>query len=301
MNPLTTVMLVLVSLVVIVGCGKRTTSSQPTAEGETPPIAEAQEVLKPVTKKPVGETTDRTAETTGPTRNAEEQPEAAGLESKTAEPVSAFADSRTRMVDDQLAGRDINDRRVLSAMRRIPRHEFVPDKLRYLAYSDQPLPIGHDQTISQPYIVALMTQLARPEADARALDIGTGSGYQAAVLAELVEKVYSIEIVRPMADSARQRLKRLGYTNVQVICGDGYRGLPEEAPFDLIIVAAAPDHVPEPLVKQLAPGGRIVIPVGTFFQNLLVIEKLSDGTVRKENVAPVRFVPMTGEAEKNRD
>jgi protein-L-isoaspartate(D-aspartate) O-methyltransferase len=145
-----------------------------------------------------------------------------------------------------------------------------------------------------------MTQLARAEATDRALDIGTGSGYQAAVLAELVERVYSIEILRPLAESARERLKRLGYSNVQVICGDGYRGLPDEAPFDLIIVAAAPDHIPEPLVEQLAPGGRIIIPVGRFFQDLLVIEKLSDGTLREENVAPVRFVPMTGEAQENK-
>ena len=211
----------------------------------------------------------------------------------------AFAELRNGMVDHQLAVRDIRDRRVLSVMRHVPRHEFVPADLRGLAYSDHPLLIGHDQTISQPYIVALMTQLARPKPDGRALDIGTGSGYQAAVLAELVEKVYSIEIIRPLADSARERLKRLGYSNVEVICGDGYRGLPEQAPFDVIIVAAAPDHVPEPLVKQLAPGGRMVIPVGRFFQNLLVIKKLSDGTVRKENVAPVAFVPMTGEAQND--
>ncbi|MDH3719771.1 MAG: protein-L-isoaspartate(D-aspartate) O-methyltransferase [Planctomycetota bacterium] len=202
------------------------------------------------------------------------------------------------MVDRQLAGRDITDRRVLDAMRRIPRHEFVPDDSRDRAYLDRPLPIGHDQTISQPYIVALMTQLARTKPEARALDIGTGSGYQAAVLAELVEQVYSIEILCPLADSARERLKTLGYTNVVVTCGDGYQGLPEKAPFDLIIVAAAPDHVPEPLVQQLTAGGRLIIPIGRFFQNLLVIEKQPDGTIRKENVAPVAFVPMTGEAQE---
>ncbi|MBN2290809.1 MAG: protein-L-isoaspartate(D-aspartate) O-methyltransferase, partial [Pirellulales bacterium] len=205
------------------------------------------------------------------------------------------------MVERQLAGRDITDKRVLAAMGRIPRHEFVPDDLRKVAYIDRPLPIGHKQTISQPYIVALMTQLACPKPKSRALDIGTGSAYQAAVLGELVEKVYSIEIVRPLADSARKRLAKLGYKNIEVIHGDGYRGLPKQAPFDLIIVAAAPDHVPQPLVDQLAPGGRLVIPVGKYFQNLLVIRKNADGTIHKENVAPVAFVPMTGEAQDKKD
>ncbi len=209
-----------------------------------------------------------------------------------------FAEQRQQMVDRQLAGRDIRDPRVLAAMRGVPRHAFVPEMFRDISYADRPLPIGHDQTISQPYIVALMTQLARPQPAARALDIGTGSGYQAAILAQLVKKVYSIEILCPLADSARQRLKSLGYTNVEVICGDGYRGLPDKAPFDLIIVAAAPDHVPPPLVQQLAVGGRLVIPVGRFFQDLLVIEKRADGTLHRENVAPVAFVPMTGEAEQ---
>ncbi|MEA1952000.1 MAG: protein-L-isoaspartate(D-aspartate) O-methyltransferase, partial [Planctomycetota bacterium] len=214
---------------------------------------------------------------------------------------AAFAELRNKMVDRQLAGRDITDPRVLDAMRRIPRHEFVPDDLRDLAYIDRPLQIGHKQTISQPYIVALMTQLAGTKPASCALDIGTGSGYQAAVLGELVEKVHSIEIVRPLADSARKRLAKLGCKNIEVIHGDGYRGLPQKAPFDLIIVAAAPDHVPEPLVEQLAPGGCLVIPVGSFYQNLLVIKKLPDGTVHRENVAPVAFVPMTGEAREKRD
>ena len=159
------------------------------------------------------------------------------------------------MVEEQLKGRDITDTRVLDVMAKVPRHLFVPEEERPWAYADHPLPIGLGQTISQPYIVALMTQLALPRKAARALDVGTGSGYQAAVLAELVKEVCSIEILCPLADSARARLKGMGYGNVEVRCGDGYRGWPEKAPFDVIIVAAAPDHVPEPLVQQLAPGG----------------------------------------------
>jgi len=169
--------------------------------------------------------------------------------------------ARKRMVEQDLRGRDITDKRVLDAMGRIRRQEFVPPDLRNMAYADRPLPIGHDQTISQPYIVALMTQLVRPKPGSRALDIGTGSGYQAAVLAELCKEVYSVEILKPLADSAKKRLARLGYKNVTVRSGDGYRGWPKHAPFDLIIVAAAPDHVPQPLIDQLAPGGRLVIPV----------------------------------------
>jgi protein-L-isoaspartate(D-aspartate) O-methyltransferase len=197
------------------------------------------------------------------------------------------------MVKEQLAARDITDKRVLAAMRRVRRHLFVPESLRDLAYSDRPLPIGHGQTISQPYIVALMTQLGKPGKDERALDIGTGSGYQAAVLAELVQQVYSIEILCPLADAARQRLESLGYNNVDVRCGDGYAGWPEHAPFDVIIVAAAPEHVPQPLIDQLAPGGQLVIPVGRHYQELVVIEKQPDGRVKRRSVAPVAFVPMT--------
>lgn len=209
-----------------------------------------------------------------------------------------LAESRRQMVDEQLRARDISDARVLAAMRRVERHRFVPDDLGEFAYSDQPLPIGHRQTISQPYIVALMTQEARPRPRARALDIGTGSGYQAAVLAELCREVFTIEIIEPLAASARRRLAELGYRNVEVRCGDGYRGWPEKAPFDVIIVAAAPDHIPQPLVDQLAPGGRLVIPVGRHYQDLLVVERQPDGTVRRWSVAPVAFVPMTGEAEQ---
>lgn len=205
---------------------------------------------------------------------------------------------RLRMVDEQLRGRDITDAGVLDAMSRVPRHLFVPESLSELAYADRPLPIGQQQTISQPYIVALMTQLSGVQAGEKALDVGTGSGYQAAVLAELVEHVYSIEIVEPLADEARQRLARLGYQNIEVRHGDGYRGWPQHAPFDVIIVAAAADHVPQPLIEQLAPRGRLVMPVGKFFQSLIVIEKQADGTLRRESVAPVAFVPMTGEAQR---
>lgn len=205
-----------------------------------------------------------------------------------------YAALRRRMVQDQLQGRDITDGRVLEVMGRVPRHVFVPETLRESAYFDAALPIGHGQTISQPYIVALMTQLARPAPEDRALDVGTGSGYQAAVLAELVEQVDSIEILRPLAEQAERRLARLGYDNVEVRHGDGYAGWPEHAPFDIIIVAAAPDHVPQPLVEQLAEGGRLVIPVGTGWDmDLQLIEKDPKGNVSQRAVAPVAFVPMT--------
>ena len=206
--------------------------------------------------------------------------------------------ARQRMLDSHLVDRGITDRGVLEAMGRIRRQEFVPEVFADVAYADRPLPIGHNQTISQPYIVALMTELVRPKATSRVLDIGTGSGYQTAVLAEICKEVYSIEIVRPLAEDARARLAGLGYKNVTVRHGDGYRGWPEQAPFDAILVAAAPEHVPQPLIDQLAPGGRLVIPVGRFFQELLLIEKQPDGTVKRYVVAGVAFVPMTGEAEE---
>jgi len=209
-----------------------------------------------------------------------------------------YAAPRARMVEEQLRRRDIRDPRVLEVMGRVPRHEFVSASQRRLAYADGPLPIGYDQTISQPYIVALMTQLARPRAGGRALDIGTGSGYQAAVLAGLTGEVYSIEILCPLANEARARLARLGYANVEVRCGDGYRGWPEQAPFDAIILAAAPDHIPPALIDQLAPGGHLVLPVGEYEQELVDVEKRPDGSVIKRNVIPVRFVPMTGESER---
>lgn len=205
-----------------------------------------------------------------------------------------FLADRQRMVDQQLAERDITDRRVLAAMLQVPRHEFVPASERAYAYRDGPLPIGQGQTISQPYIVALMTQLACPTPQSVALDVGTGSGYQAAVLARLCRHVYSIEIVESLAEAARERLERFGYENVTVRAGDGYAGWPEQSPFDLIIVAAAPDHVPQPLVDQLKPGGRMVIPVGRYNQDLLVVHKSADGAVQQQQVIPVVFVPMTG-------
>jgi protein-L-isoaspartate(D-aspartate) O-methyltransferase len=230
--------------------------------------------------------------------DAEKTTEPAADSSAPTESEDRYAAARRDMVDRQLRRRDIRDKRVLDAMQDVPRHRFVPADMLDMAYADQPLPIGQRQTISQPYIVALMTQLAQPKPKSRALDVGTGSGYQAAVLAELCGKVYSIEIIESLAGGARKRLKELGYDNIQVRCGDGYRGWAEHAPFDLIIVAAAPAHIPQPLIDQLAPGGRLVLPVGEYFQDLMVVEKQQDGTTRKWKVIPVAFVPMTGEAQR---
>ena len=207
---------------------------------------------------------------------------------------------REVMVEHHLRGRDITDPRVLHVMQQIPRHQFVPPELEKEAYTDRPLPIGESQTISQPYIVALMTQLARVTPESRVLDIGTGSGYQAAVLSELCKQVYSIEIIESLAEEARQRLARLGYDNVEVRAGDGYFGWHEKSPFDAIIVAAAPAEIPEPLVDQLAPGGRMVIPVGKQNQDLVVVEKDAQGTTRQWRETPVAFVPMTGKARSAR-
>jgi len=229
-------------------------------------------------------------------------PPALNFVAETESPELRYQQLRAAMVAEQLKSRGVNDQKVLDAMGRVPRELFVPEKLRASAYADRPLPIGHGQTISQPLIVAVMTQFSRPTPSAKALDVGTGSGYQAAILAELVDEVYSIEILKPLADEARDRLQTLGYKNVEVRHGDGYRGWPEQAPFDLIIVAAAPDHVPEPLVEQLKPGGQLVLPVGgRFFQRLVVLEKQLDGTAVRRNVEPVAFVPMTGEAESKSD
>ena len=202
------------------------------------------------------------------------------------------------MVEHQLRHRDITDARVLEAVGRVARDRFVPAESRHQAYKDHPLPIGLDQTISQPYIVALMTQLVRPAPDSRALDVGVGSGYQTAILAELCREVYGVEILEPLAVAAQGRLAALGYRNVALRCGDGYQGWPEQAPFDVIVVSAAPEHIPQPLLDQLAPGGRLVIPVGRYSQELLLIEKQSDGSLLRTPVAPVQFVPMTGEAAK---
>jgi len=203
------------------------------------------------------------------------------------------------MVADQIAARGVKDPRVLAAMREVPRHEFVPPDVRADAYIDAPLPIGFGQTISQPYIVALMTELAKPSATDSVLEVGTGSGYQAAVLSRLVATVRSIEIVEPLARSAETALRRLGYANVQVRIGDGYQGWPEAAPFDVIVVTAAPDAVPSALVAQLRPGGRLVIPVGPVggVQDLLVMNKDAAGRTTTRSIIPVRFVPLVKKKE----
>jgi protein-L-isoaspartate(D-aspartate) O-methyltransferase len=205
--------------------------------------------------------------------------------------------ARRRMVDEQLAGRDIRSPRVLDAMRRVPRHLFVPAAGRAFAYDDRPLPIGHDQTISQPYIVAYMTEALELEATDRVLEIGTGSGYQAAILGVLAKEVYTIEIVGPLAERARQTLKTLGHTNVHVRAGNGYLGWPEQAPFDRIMVTAAPDEVPPALVEQLKLGGLMAIPVGTGVQELRILRRTRDG-METLRTLPVRFVPMTGKPKK---
>jgi len=207
-----------------------------------------------------------------------------------------FKELRERMVTDQIADRDVRDEKVLAAMRKVPRHLFVLESYLDAAYDDSPLPIGYGQTISQPYIVALMTELAGVSKGAKVLEVGTGSGYQAAVLAEIVNKVYTIEIIKELGKSAQERLKRLGYTNIEVKIGDGYYGWEEYAPFDAIIVTAAAEHIPPPLIKQLKDGGKMVIPVGHAFwvQDLVLVEKKGDRITTK-NIIPVRFVPLTGE------
>ncbi|HEU4429368.1 MAG TPA: protein-L-isoaspartate(D-aspartate) O-methyltransferase [Myxococcota bacterium] len=209
------------------------------------------------------------------------------------------AEERARMVEEQVVARGMHDARVLAALRKVPRHRFVPPGERERAYRDRPLPIGSRQTISQPYIVALMSQLADVQAGERVLEVGTGSGYQAAVLAELGAEVHSIEIVPELAEAARRALRETGYERVEVITGDGYRGLPAHAPFDAILVTAAPDHVPQPLIDQLADGGKLVIPVGETLQQLRVLERKGEGVVGS-TVTSVMFVPMTGEAQEER-
>jgi len=199
---------------------------------------------------------------------------------------------RRRMVDEQLRARDIRSARVLDAMLRVPRHLFVPEPQRTEAYSDSPLPIGHDQTISQPYIVAFMTQALDVAPGHRVLEVGTGSGYQAAILGALAKDVYSIEIVAPLAERARETLSALGYRNIQVRTGNGYLGWPEHAPYDRIMVTAAPDEVPTALLQQLKLGGLIVIPVGTATQELRILRRTVTGT-ETLGTLPVRFVPMT--------
>jgi len=207
-----------------------------------------------------------------------------------------FAAQRRSMVEQQIERRGVTAPSVLSAMGEVPRHLFVPPGYRDKAYEDSPLPIGNGQTISQPYVVALMTQLLDLKPGDRVLEIGTGSGYQAAVLSKLVKDVYTIEILEPLGLQAQRTLQEIGAKNVHVRIGDGYKGWPEAAPFDAIIVTAAPERVPQPLLDQLRVGRKMVIPVGAFFQNLLVITKTADG-IEKRSIIPVRFVPMTGEAQ----
>ena len=196
------------------------------------------------------------------------------------------------MVEIQIERRGVKDPRVLKVMRDTPRHRFIPPHLEKMAYLDGPLPIGEGQTISQPYIVALMTELLALKGDEKILEIGTGSGYQAAVLSALVSEVFSIEIVKNLMDSASVRLDKLGYKNVTTRWGDGYKGWPEEAPFDAIIVTAAPNEIPQPLIDQLKAGGRLVVPIGSRQQELKVFTKNEDGTIQSKNIIPVRFVPM---------
>lgn len=209
-----------------------------------------------------------------------------------------FKSARIAMVARQIEGRGVGDSRVLAAMRKVPRHRFVPENLANQAYDDNPLSIGWNQTISQPYIVGLMTELLDLQQGEKVLEIGTGSGYQAAVLAELTDSVFSIEIVPELAERAEKTLAAEGCAGVRVLCGDGYRGWPDEAPFQGIIVTAAPEKVPQPLIDQLAEGGRLVIPVGDLYQELILLRK-ENGKIIVKSVIPVRFVPMTGEAERD--
>jgi protein-L-isoaspartate(D-aspartate) O-methyltransferase len=206
----------------------------------------------------------------------------------------ASDEARETMVREQIAGRGIRDPRVIEALRQVPRHLFIPTPVRARAYDDGPVAIGHGQTISQPYIVALMTELVRPQSGDRVLEIGAGSGYQAAVLSRLVAHVYTIELEDTLARSAETLLRELRYENITVRHGDGYNGWPEHAPFDIVIVTAAPEHVPQPLIDQLKPGGRLIVPVGprSCVQQLQLIERDASGAVRTTDVAPVMFVPL---------
>ena len=208
-----------------------------------------------------------------------------------------LSEQRRQMVEQQIRGRDVKDRAVLAAMRKVERHLFVPASQSAFAYSDSPLPIGAGQTISQPFIVAYMTEAAEVSASEKVLEIGTGSGYQAAILGEIAKEVYTIEIIPELADRARATLSNLGYKNVFAKTGNGYLGWPEHAPFDAIVVTAAPDEVPQTLVDQLAVNGRMVVPIGTFNQQMMIITRSSQGIVGRTTI-PVRFVPMTGKPKK---
>ena len=215
------------------------------------------------------------------------------------DPKGDFKAMREKMVETQIKARGVKDPRVLSAMLKVERHLFVSKDLHDSAYFDHPLPIGEGQTISQPYIVALMTELLDLKGEEKVLEVGTGSGYQAAILAELAKEVYTIEIIETLASSAKKLLFELGYKNITVKAGDGYLGWPEAAPFDAIMITCAPDHVPKPLLEQLKEGGRMVLPVGEYTQELKKITKKS-GKIETANVIPVVFVPMTGEGVKQK-
>lgn len=209
-----------------------------------------------------------------------------------------YETKRIDMVKHQIEQRGIKDRLVLNAMKKVPRHQFVPAYLKSAAYLDRPLPIGKNQTISQPYIVAFMTEQLGLKGGEKILEIGTGSGYQAAILSEIVKEVFTIEIIATLGLQAKEKFESMGYKNIHVKIGDGYQGLPDEAPFDGIIVTAAPGHIPQPLIDQLKIGGKMIIPVGINYQELILITKDKNNKIKKKPVLPVRFVPMTGEAEK---
>ncbi len=217
-------------------------------------------------------------------------------------PLFIYADDnylilRKKMVAEQIKARGIKDKKVLNAMLKVERHKFIPEELRKYAYNDHPVSIGEGQTISQPYIVALMTELLELKGNEKVLEIGTGSGYQAAILAEICKKVYTIEIISTLGKNAEKLLKELGYKNIKVKIGDGFEGWKEYAPYDGIIVICAPEKIPEPLIEQLAEGGRLVIPVGDYFQELLLVRKVK-GKIIEKSIIPVRFVPMTGKAKE---
>jgi len=213
-----------------------------------------------------------------------------------------FQEQRRTMVVRDIQGRGVRDQQVLAAMGKVPRHLLVDERYRYDAYADHPFPIGEGQTISQPYVVAMMTEALKLKPTDRVLEIGTGSGYQAAVLAEIVKEVYSIEIRKTLADRASIRLKELGYASVRVRYGDGYFGWEEHAPFDAIIITAAVNHIPPPLIRQLKAGGRLILPLGStvFYQTLTLVTKGKGGALDVRQLDPVAFVPMTGEAQKRR-
>jgi protein-L-isoaspartate(D-aspartate) O-methyltransferase len=250
----------------------------------TVPSEPSSAVVEPTPSPAVGQ--DELSTTVGKDRPSATDPVGSDIE----------LEARMKMVENQIRRRGVTDQDVLFAMETVPRHEFVPDQYEAQAYADHPLPIGHGQTISQPYIVALMTELLNLTTTDRVLEIGTGSGYQAAILAKIVSDVYTVEIVKPLADQASERLERLGYANIHTLHADGYYGWEEHAPFDAIIVTAAPDHIPQPLVRQLKDGGKLVIPVGPpgGYQTLWEITKKGE-TITKRNVTGVLFVPLTGE------